>query len=185
MGRFGMAGLLIFAAAFCAVPAQAELLAFDVALDGKYGAVPTGSAATGKARVEVDTERQKISMEMTIAGITRDGLWDRLVSAPIGPVHLHKYATAAGGDSVLVLPVPYGAAYQATADGMQITVKDYDYAVGAQLLKSTLPFDEFVTALRTGLIVLNVHTDAFNAGEISGRVGEGHGPIQPGAPHDH
>ncbi len=35
-------------------------------------------------------------------------------------------------------------------------MKDYDYDAGAKLLNSTLTFDEFLTALRSGLVVLNV-----------------------------
>lgn len=173
------------AAGLWAVPAHAEILTFHTNLDGKYGAEPTGSAATGKARIDVDTKRQTVSMDMTIEGITPDALWDKLVAAPIGPVHLHKYATAAGGDSVLVVPVPYGANYKATKNGMRVTTKDYDYAAGAALLKSTLTFDAFVAAMKGGLIVLNIHTDAFNPGEISGRVGGGAHPAQPGAAHRH
>jgi hypothetical protein len=112
-------------------------------------------------------------------------LWDKLVAAPIGPIHLHKYATAAGGDSVLVLPLPYGSNYKAAKSGMRVTTTHYDYAAGAALLKSNLTFADFVAAMRGGLIVLNIHTDAFNPGEISGRVGGGVAPHQPGAAHDH
>jgi hypothetical protein len=180
-----LGGLFGMAAALGPASAQAEILAFDVALDGQYGTAPTGSAATGKARIEVDTERRTVSVDMHVDGITPDALWDKLVAAPIGPVHLHKYATPAGGDSVLVVPMPYGDTYKATKDGLRLTMKDYDYATGAALLKSTLSFDDFVAAVKGGLIVLNVHTDAFNPGEISGRVGGGDYPAQPGAPHKH
>jgi hypothetical protein len=49
-------------------------------------------------------------------------------------------------------------------------MKDYDYRAGAKLVGSTLTFDEFVAAMRSGLVILNVHTDKHNPGEISGRV---------------
>jgi hypothetical protein len=74
---------------------------------------------------------------------------------------------------VLVLPLPYGADYRATRSGLRVTMKDYDYTAGAALLKSTLTFDEFVAAMKSGLVILNVHTDAFHPGEISGKVAEG------------
>lgn len=180
-----IAGLFGMAFALGATPAPAEILTFRASLDGKWGAAPTGSVATGKARIEVDTTRQSVSVDMTVDGITRDALWDELVAAPIGPVHLHKYATATAGDSVLVVPLPYGPAYKVAKGGMRLTMKDYDYAAGAALLKSTLSFDEFVKALQDGLIVLNIHTDAFNPGEISGRIGGGDGPSEPGATHHH
>jgi hypothetical protein len=178
-GLFGIAALL------GAAPAAGEILTFHTTIDGNYGPEPTGSAATGKARIRVDTRRRTVSMDMTLDGISPDALWDKLVAAPIGPVHLHKYATAAGGESVLVVPFPYGATYKATKGGLRVTTRDYDYAAGAALLKSTLGFDEFVAAMKGGLIVLNIHTDAFNPGEISGRVGGGAHPAKPGAAHRH
>ena len=49
-------------------------------------------------------------------------------------------------------------------------MKDYDYVAGAKLLNSTLSFDDFVAGMKSGLIVLNIHTDKFNPGEISGLV---------------
>jgi hypothetical protein len=170
IGKTILAGLSTAAALLAAAPAQAEILTFHSRLDGNHGAEPTGSKATAKTRINVDTDRQLVSVDMIVDGITTDDLWDRLVEAPIGPIHFHKYANAAGGDSVLVLPLPYGANYQPTERGLHVTMKDYDYAAGAKLLKSTLTFDQFVEALKSGLVILNVHTDAFNPGEISGRV---------------
>ena len=167
-GKFG--ALFVLAAGLAAVPAQAEILSFHATLDGKYGAEPTGSPATGKARIRVDTERQLVSLDMSVDGITPEALWDKLVAAPIGPIHFHKYATPAGGDSVLVLPVPYGSSYKATKRGIRVSVKDYDYVAGAKLLKSDLSFDQFVKSMQSGLVILNVHTNKFNPGEISGRV---------------
>ena len=168
-----LGAVLAFSAACAAAPAQAEILTFHAKLDGKYGAEPTGSAATGKARIRVDTERRRVSVDMDVRGITVDALWDKLVAAPIGPIHFHKYATPAGGDSVLVLPLPYGDDYRPTRNGLHVSMKDYDYVAGARLLKSTLSFDDFVAALRSGLVILNVHTDAHNPGEISGKVTPG------------
>ena len=162
---------LVFAAAMAfATPAQAEILKFHVVLDGRYGSEPTGSPATGRAAVRIDTKTQRVSVELNVNGITVDQLWDKLVAAPIGPIHFHKYATAAGGDSVLALPLPFGPDYHATPGGMRVTMKDYDYVAGAKLLNSTLSFDDFVAGMKTGLIVLNVHTDKYNPGEISGLV---------------
>lgn len=185
MSRVSFSLLLAIAGVVSAAPAQAEILTFHVALDGRYGSAPTGSAATGNAQIRVDSERRTISLDLTVDGITPDALWDKLVAAPIGPVHLHRYATVAGGDSVLVVPFPFGPDYQAAGNGMRVTAKDYDYAAGAALLRSGLSFEDFVAAMRGGLIVLNIHTDAFNPGEISGRVGGGSHPGQPDAPHRH
>jgi hypothetical protein len=181
-----LAGLFGMAAALAAAPAQAEILKFDTKLGGKYAVPPTDSAATGKAHFKVDTERKTVSMDLLVKGITADKLWDRLVAAPIGPIHIHKYLTVPGGDSVLVLPVPYGANYVATKDGLHVTVKDLEYAEGVKLSKSNVTFDQFLVALKDGLMAVNVHTDAFNPGEISGILGGGAVPTPvPGAAHKH
>ena len=170
--RMAITGLLLAAAAgIAAAPARAQILTFEAKLDGKYGAA-TGSAATGKASVRVDTATRRLSVDLTLDGITTDALWDKLVKAPIGPIHFHKYATPAGGDSVLVLPLPYGAHYKATKRGLRVTVRDYDYAEGGKLVNSRLAFEDFVAAMRSGLVVLNVHTDKFNPGEVSGLVAQ-------------
>jgi hypothetical protein len=159
-------------AATSAMPAaaSAEVLKFHVALDGHYGPEPTGSPATGTAKVQVDTVTHRVSVDLDVNGITIDDLWDTLVRAPIGPIHFHKYANAAGGDSVLALPLPFGPNYHAEKWGLKVRMKNYDYVAGVTLVKSTLSFDDFVAGMKSGLIVLNVHTDQFNPGEISGLV---------------
>jgi hypothetical protein len=157
-------------AAAAATPASAKILKYHAMLDGNYGSEPSHSAATGRAAVRVDTNTHRVSVELEVHGITVDQLWDNLVKAPVGPIHFHKYATVAGGDSELALPLPFGLGYRPTADGMHVTTKDYDYDAGAALLKSTLTFDDFVAGMDEGLIVLNIHTDTFNPGEISGLV---------------
>lgn len=177
--------LLGLAVGGASASAQATTLTYDVTLDGKHGSAPTGSPASGKARIAIDTDRQTISVDLVVEGISPEALWDRLVAAPIGPIHLHKYATVAGGPSVLVVPVPYGPSYKAQTNGMRITMTDYQYAAGAALVNSTLSFPDFVTALNEGLVVLNIHTDRFNAGEISGRVGGNAYPSQPSGSHVH
>jgi hypothetical protein len=171
--RLAAAVGLAAALAAAPAPALAEILKFHATLDGRYGDAPTGSAATGKARIRVDTDRRLVSVDLDVEGIAPAALWKKLVAAPIGPIHFHKYASAAGGDSVLVLPLPYGPDYRATRRGLHVAMKDYDYAAGARLLKSTLGFDDFVAAMRSGLVILNVHTEAHNPGEISGKVVEG------------
>ena len=165
-----MFALAALAAVAAPLPASAKIIKFHAALDGKYGAEPSGSPATGRATVRVDTATKRVSVELDVTGITVDQLWDGLVAAPVGPIHFHKYATAAGGDSELALPLPFGLGYRPTSGGMHVTMKDYDYVAGAALLKSTLSFDDFVAGMKGGLIVLNIHTDKFNPGEISGLV---------------
>lgn len=168
--RSAFCGPLAIVLAATTAGAQAEVLKFHAALDGKYGPEPTGSAATGDAIIHVDTVTQRVSIDLAVDGITIDGLWDTLVEAPVGPIHFHKYATAAGGDSVLALPLPFGTNYRATSHGLHVGMQNYHYTAGSTLVKSTLSFEDFVAGMKNGLIVLNVHTDKFNPGEISGIV---------------
>jgi len=162
--RFAAAALAFAAWA----PAGAEILHFRAVLTGKAEPDNTGSNATAEARVRVDTVRQLVSVRMAVHGITIDQLWKKLVAAPIGPVHFHEYKD--DGSVVLALPLPYGPTYHSTRDGFRIVSRDYDYAAGAQLLGSTLSFEDFVAAMKASKVILNVHTDKFNPGEIGGKV---------------
>ena len=63
-----------------------------------------------------------------------------------------------------------GANYAASSDGFTLTVKSYPYADGAKIIASDITFDGFVKALQSGGIVLNIHTQKFADGEISGKV---------------
>ena len=155
-------------AATLAAPAHSEVLKFHANLDGKYGTEPTGSPATGHANVRIDTVTHRVSVDLHVAGITVDQLWTKLVQRPIGPIHFHNYHPDGGAE--LALPLPYGAAYRPESKGMHVVMKDFDYASDAALVNSKLSFDDFIDGIRKGLIVLNVHTNKFNPGEISGLV---------------
>lgn len=170
-----------FLAIFCfcmsaMAPAYAEVRNYEVRLDGNLSPKSTGSKATGSATLQVDTDAKSVNVHIAVAGLTVADLWDRLMETPIGPIHFHKYGAYDSetgnfvGGSELALPVPYSAAYSSTADGFQVNLKNYEYETGAKTLQSTLSFEDFVTSLDGGLIVLNLHTDAFNEGEIAGTV---------------
>lgn len=152
-----------------AAPVGARTLAFHAALAGNSGLTRTGSTATGTASIRVDTRRERVSVVLDVRGITTGQLWDKLVDKPAGPIHFHEYPPT-GGDAVLVLPLPYGPNYHATPAGFRVVMKNYDYAAGAKILGSTQSFADFVAALRRGKVVLNIHTDRFEGGEISGTV---------------
>jgi hypothetical protein len=151
-----------------ATPASAKTLSFRATLDGTAMTSATGSPARGKAVIKVDTKSQRVSVEIDVSGITLDQLDKALIAKPIGPVHFHQYRTADDVDAVL--PVPYGANYQATKDGFRVSMRDYPYADGAKLLNNSDPFEDFVNAMSAGKIVLNIHTDKYPDGEISGKV---------------
>lgn len=159
---------IAIAAALFATPAAAAELSFTASLDGAAAPTNTGSLATGTAQVSVDTEARAVSVHMQIHGLSRDDLWDHVIHAGMGPVHLHLYA--ADGDITLLVPFPYGATYTATPDGFALDVTNYSYAEGAAVLQSDVSFDAFVASLGSDFIYLNIHTDTFQDGEISGRL---------------
>jgi hypothetical protein len=151
-----------------ASPAAAKTLTFRASLSGIAPPTTTGSPARGKAVIKVDTSSKRVSVDLDVTGITIDQLADGLVAKPIGPIHFHVYRTA--DDVELILPLPYGPDYRTTSKGFRVTMRGYDYAAGAKLINSGADFDEFVNGLRGQRIVLNVHTDKFPNGEISGTV---------------
>ena len=151
-----------------ATPAAARTESFHAALDGTAIPTTTGSPAHGRVTVKVDTKSQRVSVELDVQGITLDQLNDALIAKPIDPVHFHQYRTA--DDVEAVLPVPYGANYRATKTGFHVSMRNYAYAEGAKLLNDQDTFEEFVDALNAGKIVINIHTDKFPDGEISGKV---------------
>jgi hypothetical protein len=152
--RMLFAGVLALGmAAVAAAPAQAKIMKFHATLDSKSVYTTTGSEATAQARMFQ--------------------LWSKLMKAPIGPIHFHKVAAAGAGSGVaLVFPLPFGPLYHPTPRGIHVKMDKYDYAAGAKLLNSSLPFDDFVAAMKSGLMILNIHTEKFNQGEISGLVAE-------------
>jgi hypothetical protein len=166
MYRFIAAAAAAFA--LCAAPAFAAERAFTAHLDGITAPTITESAATGDARIAVDTEAQTVDVALTVHGLTLDDLFDHVIHSGMGPVHLHLYA--ANGDISLLVPFPYGSAYAPTADGFTLTVNDYSYAEGAAVLRSEVTFEQFLASLGSDFVYLNIHTDRVNDGEISGRL---------------
>jgi hypothetical protein len=154
-------------------PAEAKELKFTAALAGDKAPTLTGSKATGQALIVVDTERQTVGMTLDVKGLGVDGLWTSLLKAPMGPIHLHVYGSHdhTNPDSAqLMFPAPYGPGYEATTAGFRVEMKNIAYVTGARLVNSKASFDEFVGALESGRIVLNIHTNRFTDGEISGDV---------------
>jgi hypothetical protein len=160
------------AVALGATSADAKVLTFHATLDGTGAFKATGSKATGHADIRVDTDTETVDMILDVHGFKTDALWDRLKAAPVGPVHMHLYPEHKhdGPASVLAFPFPYGSDYSATADGFRITTKNAPYGVSAATVKSTMTFPDFIKSLEAGDVVLNIHTNTFNDGEIGGEV---------------
>ena len=153
--------------------AQAKSMTFTATLSGDKMPTMTGSKATGQALIVVDADKQTLDMTLDVAGLTPADLWKQLVLAPVGPIHLHRYASqdhSDPGSSVLLLPFPYGQSYTATKTGFRLELKSLPYARAAAVLKSTTSFEAFVSVLQNRQAVLNIHTNAQTDGEISGEV---------------
>jgi hypothetical protein len=164
-----LAALLVLAA----TPAAARELAFKANLSGATPSTSTGSKATGQARIAVDTDAQTVDVVLNVEGLKIEDLWTNLLHSPMGAIHLHVYGGhdhGGGADSALMFPLPYGPNYVATPKGFKFEMKAEPYAAGAKLVNSKATFDEFVAALSNGRIVVNIHTNSKNDGEISGDV---------------
>jgi hypothetical protein len=163
-----IAAACAMALAGCATQAPATELSFSAVLSGRQDPTNTGSVATGTAAIRVNIEAQTVDVMLNVEGISRDALWDHVIHSGVGPVHLHRYA--ANGDISLLVPFPYGAAYADAPNGFSLTIEDMPYAENAALVGSALSFDQFVATLGADFVYLNIHTDAFQDGEISGRL---------------
>jgi hypothetical protein len=155
------------AAACFAAPAQAAQLHYAATLNGVQYPTETGSPATGAATFDIDTDAQTIDAHIAITGLKFADLSQHLAHSRMGPMHLHRYQ---GDDVTLILPFPFGASYAETADGFTVDIDNYPYADGAERTGSHLSFEQFLAALANDPIYLNIHTQAFGDGEISGRV---------------
>ncbi len=164
---------LFIGVAFCAAPAAAKNIEYRADLNGQSPTISTGSSARANARISVDTAKKTVAIRLNVVGLSVDSLWDKLVKAPVGPIHLHQYANgnlADAGNSELAFPLAYGPSYKPTRDGFRVRTGVLDYAKAVAPLGQSISFDAFVAALEKGTVVLNIHTDAFNGGEVNGLV---------------
>lgn len=160
------AGLL--AIVLATTSAQAANLPFSATLRGDAEPTNTGSKAMGDAQIVVHTDTQSLDVKLIARGIKFADFWEHLWHAPMGPIHFHHYA--ADGNVTLLTPFPFGPSYAETNDGFVLTVRNYPYAEGAKILGSNMSFGDFVAGMKSGAIIVNIHTNAFHDGEISGKV---------------
>jgi hypothetical protein len=159
--------VLVTAVIGAASPVAAAELRYTATLAGAQYPTETGSAATGTATLTIDTEAQTIDAQIAITGLKFDDLSQHLAHSRLGPMHLHRYQ---GDDVTLIAPFPFGESYAETADGFTVTLANFPYAEAAERTRSSLSFEQFLAALANDPIYLNLHTEAFGDGEISGRV---------------
>lgn len=142
-------------------------------LNGQSPPYNTGSLATARATIRIDRLVQSVAISLDVNGLTTEALWDKLVAAPIGPIHLHSYVNAAITDpsvSSLAFPVPYGKTYKSTREGFRVRGGAINYDSALSTMKEGVDFATFLGAIDSGSVLVNIHTDRFNDGEISGLV---------------
>jgi hypothetical protein len=164
---------VIAAVALFSVPAQAKIVEYRADLNGQSNTINTGSTARAGAQIIVDTAQQTVAIRLDVKGLPLGALWDTLVKAPIGPIHLHQYANndlANAGNSELAFPLVFGPNYKPTRDGFRVRTDALDYAKAVAPLAGKMTFESFVAALDKGTVVMNIHTDKHQGGEINGLV---------------
>jgi hypothetical protein len=136
-----------------------------------YDENPTiSSAATGTADIEISRDGNSVSYTLTYSGLSTNVLF----------AHIHLGRPAINGGVMVFLctngtpPANVPAPPPCPQNGGKVT----GTLTAANVLATTTPpqgvaageFDEFVEALRAEAAYVNVHTDAFSAGEIRGQV---------------
>lgn len=149
-----------------ALPAAARTETFRGTLGGTKPPAMTHSPASGRAEVKVDLDRHRVSLDLEVTGITLAQLTAALKDQPAGPVQFRQ--VHGPGDTDIALGVPFGTAYRATKDGFRVSLRDYDYDAGRKAVSADLSVEDFATAMRAGRIFLDVCTERFPNGEISG-----------------
>lgn len=149
-----------------ALPAAARTETFRGTLGGTKPPAMTHSPASGRAEVKVDLDKHRVSLDLEVTGITLAQLASTLKDQPAGPVQFHQ--VHGPGDVEIAMGVPFGASYRPTKDGFRVVLRDYDYDAGRKAVGGFLSIEEFATALRAGNVFLDVRTEKFPGGEISG-----------------
>lgn len=152
-----------------ALPASAAILEYKASLDSSQSTTGSNSTATGTALLLVDTTMETLSFRLGVTGIDRDDLFDALVASPIGPVHIHD--APRGQTGPVAIPFAFNDTdYLTTATGFWLSVTDYAYSDAISLSGFGESFAEFVEGLNQDGYYINVHTDAWNSGEIRGQL---------------
>lgn len=122
-------------------PAMAETVALKASLSGRNEVPPAKSNGTGEVTATYDTASKRLSWKGTYSGLT----------GPAMMAHFHGPAKP-GKNAGLAVPIFSGAAAKSPFQGA-VTLTD---AQAKQLL--------------AGEWYVNVHTDAYKAGEIRGQL---------------
>jgi hypothetical protein len=141
--RVTLATVCVLALALVA-PASADLIHFDVLIDGAQAGTP--SPGVGTAGLDLDTVAMTLSINLTFSGLV----------SPTTNAHIHCCAPP-GSNAPVVLPfVPAGFPLGVTSGSFNATFPGLTPVLVADIL--------------SGLSYINIHTVEFPAGEIRGQI---------------
>lgn len=122
---------------------------FEVTLEGSQEVPPVETDATGSATVTFDEDTNEMTLTGSIANLSAP-LFD---VGDVGPAHIH--AAPSGENGGVAFPITVDR----SADGLSATLS----------LTATLTADQ-VSTLQSAGYYINIHTEAFNSGEIRGQI---------------
>ena len=154
----------VMACALLAATANAEILEFNIAVDGGQEVPATASTAVGAAQLLYDTDTQLFDFDLMVFGIDLADLLD--VGANSTPVHIHY--GAAGVNGGIAVDLGYFASF--ADDGLGIRLEIQDALFGGVQGNLTTDLSTNEAALFAGELYVNIHTTDYPAGEIRGQI---------------
>lgn len=158
---------LVLLIVLLAAPVQAVQI-FSANLDGAQEVPPSGSSATGNATLVLSDDDQSLSYVITIVGL------DFASQTPdtgddVTRMHIHNAPAGANG------PIVFG--FIDPSDDTD----DFVLSFVASTLTATItgvwdttdagqPLADFLDALRSGQLYINVHTERAPGGEVRGQI---------------
>jgi hypothetical protein len=139
----GMATMALALVAFAAAPsAEAKTMTYRVVMNGKSETPANMTKGTGHGIVKYDDTTKELSWNIAYSGLTGDAT----------AAHFH------------------GPAKPGVAAGVMVPIGPKGGAILSPIVGSATLTDDQATALTTGMLYFNVHTQANPAGEIRGQV---------------
>lgn len=141
--------------------AQSE---FTATLDEGQAVPPTASSATGTATLTLNAAQDTLTYSITLVGVDLDGNQTASPDDDVVAMHFHNAPPGVNGAVVFGLISPNHDTDDLVIDPVAGTL------TGAWEDTDTNPLSAQLADLKAGNLYLNVHTEAFSAGEIRGQV---------------
>ncbi len=160
---------LIVAAALAAsgVAAEAHIINFFAKLDGLQVVDPTNSTATGAASIKYDHHSFTINVKLYLDGI---GIDDLKGDGPNDtPIHMHMAPVGENGPIVVDLSW-WSTTHFIEYEPKKLFIQWDSVILGGEQGEFETDIFENDTALTNSGLYLDVHTNAYPAGEIRGQI---------------